>query len=171
MSTPWKSAPLLLVIAGLVTASRAPAQSLPETIPSWHYWITAGGGFSDVIDDPMFLGEGGSALVGGATVQHRSLVASARVVRTDANHVAAWDAGLLAGIGSNPALPFRGSIAAGIGRIENARGAAGLTLPVELQLGCRLGSSVGLGVYAFGSFGGPADFLGATLALQFGRLR
>jgi hypothetical protein len=136
-----------------------------------HTWLTAGAGVANISDERSFKGEAGSALVALGSLQYRSVVVSTRLVRASASPTTGWDLGLLAGLGSSLKYPVHGSIAAGLGRVESGLGQAGVTFPVELQLGWRLGPTVGAGIYAFGSFGGPAEFLGATLALQIGRLR
>jgi hypothetical protein len=91
--------------------------------------------------------------------------------RASVTPTSAWDVGVLAGLTTSPRHAFRGSVAAGIGRVESGQGRAGATLPVEVQLVWRLGPAVGVGVYAFGTFTGHAEYAGATLALQMGTLR
>jgi hypothetical protein len=152
-------------------ASPLAAQDSAAPLPRWHYWLTAGAGVADVVDEGSLAGETVSALAGLVTVQRSSFVASARWTRASVNPTSAWDVGLLAGLTTSPRYAFRGSVAAGVGRVESGRGRAGATLPVEVQLVWRLGPAVGVGLYAFGSFTGHAEYAGATLALQMGRLR
>jgi hypothetical protein len=162
--------PLLLafLVAPLCTPSSAVAQQAPVVASSWHYWVSAGGGLAYVKDERGILGDNGSALSAAATVQHGAMVASARWVRSSSSLEGAWDVGLLAGVGTSAAIPVRGSVAAGIGRIESRFGVADVTIPVEVQFSWRVAGNVGLGVYGFGSFSSPSGFYGATLAVQVG---
>jgi hypothetical protein len=132
------------------------------------YWLTGGAGWALANSDGSLAEHNGSAFVAAASVQHGALMASARGVRTTATAAAIWDAGVLAGVGSPTHYRMRGSVAAGLGRIMGS-GSSAWTLPVELQLAWRLSPRVAIAAYGFGSFTGPHEILGATLAVQIGR--
>ncbi|MEP6571759.1 MAG: hypothetical protein ABJD11_03655 [Gemmatimonadota bacterium] len=131
----------------------------------------AGAGAARLSDNQTILTDGGAGYAVAATAQYRSFVVSGRWAKTAASLDDAWDAGLLAGLGTSPEYVVRGSIAAGVGRVEGRRGGSGLTIPLEFQLTTRLTSTVGLGLYSFASLSGPVQFAGGTLMIQIGQLR
>src|SRR5262249_45653514 len=101
------------------------------------------------------------------TVQHGALVVSARGIRSEIGSTSIWEGGVLAGVGTPSRYPLRGSVAAGLGRMDGI-GASAWTLPVELQLAWRLSPHLAIAAYGFGSFTGPQQMLGATVAVQLG---
>jgi hypothetical protein len=112
-----------------------------------------------------------TALAAAVSIQSHAFVATARWARADAGFASGWDAGLLAGIGSPFKYAVHGSVAAGVGRVQDERGQAGVTVPLELQLGWRLAPSIGTSLYAFTNLGGPADLFGLTIGIRLGRLQ
>ncbi len=135
------------------------------------YWLTAGAGVGTMTDKGVIGGRNGTALAAAGSVQYRAFVASARWARASDDPGAVWDVGVLAGVGTSPRPAVRGSIAAGLGRVESRLDGSGVAVPVELQLTWRITPTLGAGIYTFGSFGGPAEFVGAAFAVQIGRLR
>ncbi len=162
-----------LVAGFCLLGATLPLQAQSATIPAPgpRYWLTGGAGFSTFSNDSRLLWAHGTALAAAGTVQYGTLVASARWARSSDSPDAAWDVGLLAGVGSPTRYPVHGSIAAGIGRVEDRQGHAGATVPLEVQLGWRLSPVLGVAVYRFGNLGGPAGALGAVFAVQLGRLQ
>lgn len=162
-----------LVLGSMLAASvPVSAQSSTPARPTVHYWLTAGAGIGSLTDQTRLLvGQRAAAFAAVGSVQYRAFVASARWARASADLSSVWDVGVLAGVGTSPRPAVRGSIAAGLGRVDGGRNGSGLALPVELQLSWRITPTLGAGVYTFGSFGGPAEFVGATFAVQLGRLR
>lgn len=143
----------------------APVTAQTHATPS--YWFTGGAGWAMRSERGSLAQDNGSALVAGGTIQTGAFVASGRWARAHSGETAVWDAGLLAGIGSPTRYRMRGSIAAGLGRVNGFQ-TSGWTVPVELQLAWKLQDGVALGVYGFGSFSGPHEFIGTSVVLQLG---
>lgn len=138
-----------------------------QSIAAPHYWVTAGAGWG-MRTAPGFLAlDNGSSLVAAGTIQSGAFVASGRWARAHTGESSTWDAGLLVGLGSPTRYRMRGSIAAGLGRVSGFQ-TTGWTLPVEVQLAWRLREGVAVGLYGFGSFAGPQDFVGTSVVLQLG---
>jgi hypothetical protein len=169
MLSPWTLRPSLAALSLVFMAPSTAAQS-PAPHTAWQYWVTAGAGVASLLDAGSFPTTGARAIVAAGSIQHDHFVASARWSQVGASHPT-WDIGLLAGVGSSTQKSVRGSIAGGLGRIQNAHGDSDVTVPVEFQFGWRLAPPVGVAAYAFASFGGPATFLGAALTIQLGKLR
>jgi hypothetical protein len=136
--------------------------------PRLQYWITGGVGWGLEAHSGQLASHQGLAFAGAATLQQGVLVVSARSIHASPEQGSVWDAGLLAGVGSPAGYRMRGSVAAGIGRITGPAASA-WTLPLELQLAWRLRPGLALAAYGFGSFTGPQEMLGVTLAVQLGR--
>jgi hypothetical protein len=154
---------LLLALAPSLVDAQITAAS-----PRINYWLTAGAGWGLAAESGDLAPENAVAFTAAGTLQRGAFVASVRAARASGTR-SVWDAGLLAGVGSPTRYRMRGSVAGGIGRIIGP-GASAWTLPVELQLAWRLGPGVAVAAYGFGSFTGPREFLGATLAIQLGHL-
>jgi len=166
-SRPWASwIPLLL---STLLPDVLPAQTV--STHSTQYWLTAGAGVGHMASSDTWVGETGTATSLAAIVQHRTLVASLRGVRTALDARNGWHVGALVGAGSPTRYAFRGSIAAGLGLAGGTADRADLTIPVDLQLGWSLSPALGLATVVFGNFGGPTQTVGVTFGLQIGRLR
>jgi hypothetical protein len=157
----------LCTIAAAATAAVAQTEA-SSTPPRTTFWLAAGYGrgqseqFNDVEEALSFNVSG----------QHQWLLLSVRVAAVSSSVFdTTWDLGLLGGAATKPGRPFHAGIAAGVGYAETAPGTDGLTVPAEVQLFWRFASYVGIGLYGFGSLNSRDSFGGATLALQFGRLR
>jgi hypothetical protein len=85
--------------------------------------------------------------------------------------LSAWDWGFLAGLGSRTPHSVYGSVGAGIGYVSAYGRPAGVTIPVEAQVGAILTPTLGLGIYGFGSFAGPEKLLGLSIQGRLGHLR
>jgi hypothetical protein len=168
MTTVSRLARLPLVLIALSSVAMLEAQSTPAG-PRTNYWLTAGAGWGLALESGDLAAENAVALTGAATIQYGPVVASLRTAHASPKASSLWDAGLLAGIGSPTRYRMRGSVAAGVGRLMGP-GASAWTLPVELQLAWRLRPTLAVAAYGFGSFTGPHEMLGATIALQVGRL-
>lgn len=148
--------------------------SLPaQTVGTHHtqYWLTAGAGVGYLVSSETWVGETGTVTSLTATLQHRTLVSSVRWTRAAIGSRSGWHLGALAGVGSPARYSVRGSVTAGLGIAGGSADGVALTLPVEVQLGWRLTSAVGLSTALFGNFGGPTETLGVTFGLQLGQLR
>lgn len=166
---PAPSRTLLLLCSALAIpgAVRAQADRPHQT----QYWLSGGAGLGVVGTSGTWTGATGTATSLGLTVQHRAFVSSVRWTRASKTPFSAWNLGAMAGVGSSARFPLRGSLATGLGVAGGSDDGAHLTVPVELQLGWRLGPTIGLGAVGFAHLGGPTSTVGATFGLQIGRLR
>lgn len=167
-----RSRALVLPAALLLLGPRLQGQTAQ---PPSHviFWLAAGPALvsASAPESILRLPEEQPGLTLSGTLQSGHLVLSARAAVVGLSPVAAWDAALLAGAGTSTVPAVYGSVAAGIGLTTVPGSSTGLSFPLEAQVGWRLTPSFGLGLYGFGSFGGPDDFLGVGLALRVGRLR
>ena len=171
LADPRRWALALTVTAGLLSA-RVSAQTSTTPVAT-KFWLAAGPVW--VSGEPPIGGiVFGKAKVGFAavsTVHSGHLVLSGRVTVAGTGPVAAWDLGVLAGVGSYTGPPVYGSIAAGLGRSSIQGRGSGISIPAQIEIGWRITGSFGVGLYGFGSFAGPDDFLGLGLMARVGRLR
>lgn len=162
---------LRFTLPALLLAASLSAQRAPGPRVSTQYWLTAGAGYGYLANNSWPLGRSGSSAAFAASIQHGIFVSSVRWAGSRTEGQSGWDMGLLAGLGSPSRYAVRGSIGAGLGLARDYRGNSAVTVPLELQLGWRLTSSVGVGTYAFGNLGGPSEALGVAAALQIGKLK
>jgi hypothetical protein len=167
MTTARRSLIAVALLAQISLASPLMAQAASAG-PRLHYWITGGLGWGLEAHSGQLAPHQSLAFAGAATMQHGALVVSARSIHAAPSQGSVWDAGLLAGVGSPAAYRMRGSVGAGLGRISGPTANA-WTIPVEVQLAWRLRPGLAVAAYGFGSFTGPQEMLGMTLALQLGR--
>ncbi|MFN8653724.1 MAG: hypothetical protein U0133_17595 [Gemmatimonadales bacterium] len=156
----------LAAIALLPSAAHAQARTTHAT----QLWLSAGAGFGLTGRTNGLPFDFGGATTLGLTVQHRVLVGSVRWARTGASPAANWFAGGMLGVGSAPAAPIRGSIAAGLGVAGGPDRGNDLTVPMEVQIGLRLTPVIGLGLTGFAAVEGHHQNVGATFGFQLGRL-
>ena len=165
----WLPRSLILVGSILLLPAALHAQAAPPH--ATQYWLSAGAGIGVIGTSGTWKGATGTATSLGLTVQRHAFVTSVRWVRASDTPLAAWHLAAMAGLGTSPRFPLRGSLAAGLGVAGRSDDGAHLTLPLELQLGWRVAPGIGVGVVGFAHLGGPTTTLGAAFGLQLGRLR